>query len=326
MSKAHGNKNLFGQRALLAVSLAASITAFGCTTDRHLGNGDPVVTPGLRTTPTSSPTTGSESGTNAPMFSSSRFADTSIRNGAPAIGSPAGAAAVMADVQPRVRVLGQTTDGVTPPAYHSGDLATGQFQNPALATNPQLTVNSTISSNPVPAISSGAGGAAGGGVSGAVVVGGTTAAAVIGSPAGGTTLSPTAASTVAPVAGSFAGGVSPTAASVATPSVGAFASGPSPTAVTPVTPVAGTTASVPLSPTAASVVTPPAGVGNSPAAAVLASRRTATATSATAAATVAPVAAASRATRTTGTTSGNIRIVTDENGRAVVTNSTSRDQ
>ena len=113
MSKRHGNKHLFGQRALLAVSLSASIAAFGCTSDRHLGNGDPVVTPGLRTTPTSSPTTGSETGSSLPpMYSSySRTTDMSIRNGAPIASSEAGVATTMAELQPDVRYLGQTTGG-----------------------------------------------------------------------------------------------------------------------------------------------------------------------------------------------------------------------
>jgi hypothetical protein len=47
MSKSLIEKNL-GKSTLAAVSLVLTIAAFGCTTDRNLGNGDPVTTPGLR--------------------------------------------------------------------------------------------------------------------------------------------------------------------------------------------------------------------------------------------------------------------------------------
>ena len=59
-------------RALLAVSLCASMAAFGCTTNRTLGNGNPVVTPGSRTSPTSGTSAGSESEAVPAMSSSIR--------------------------------------------------------------------------------------------------------------------------------------------------------------------------------------------------------------------------------------------------------------
>ena len=306
MSNSHGIKNLFGQRALLAVSLTASIAAFGCTTDRHLGNGDPVVTPGLRTTPTSSPTSGSESG---PMYSSysQRSVDMSIRNGAPAASSAAGIATTLAELQPDVKVLGRTTaDAVTPPGAWSASQVTGQFQNPALATNPRLTVNSSVTSQPVPAISSGAGGGAAGtgGVSvggsfvgDALTVGGTGSAVSV----GGNVTNP-AAPLVAP-----APALSPTAASIDLPAA-AF-----------------TTRT--LSPTAASVVTAPASVSATRATSTLAAsrmnaaRRASNVTPGQTVTNATPVTTATTSlTRSASVSSGAVRIVTDANGRAVLTN------
>jgi hypothetical protein len=82
--------------------------------------------------------------------------------------SAAEAAAVMAQHQSlQPRVLGVSNPGPAGRAYVS-DGRTNQFSFPALATNPQLTVNSSISSYPVAAITSGAGGASGG----AAIVGG----------------------------------------------------------------------------------------------------------------------------------------------------------
>ena len=158
-------------RALVAVSLTLSMAAFGCTTDRNLGNGDPVTTPGVRTSPTGSSSPGSESApTNPPMYSSS---SASYDQALPPVSrrnirlSPDQAAAVMAQhqAQPRVRVLGPSGAGMavgssTVDAGQRGyvsDGATNVNVNPALLTNPQLTLNSSISSNPSVAISSGTG-------------------------------------------------------------------------------------------------------------------------------------------------------------------------
>ena len=48
MNKSLNHSNLHERsatRTLLVVSLCGALAAFGCTTDRNLGNGDPVVTP-----------------------------------------------------------------------------------------------------------------------------------------------------------------------------------------------------------------------------------------------------------------------------------------
>ena len=56
MGKLNKTKDL-----LLAASLAASLVAFGCTTNQNLGNGTPTRSgPDVRTAPTSGVTTGGE--------------------------------------------------------------------------------------------------------------------------------------------------------------------------------------------------------------------------------------------------------------------------
>lgn len=191
MSKTLKNSNLTqhpATRALVAVSLSISLAAFGCTTDRTVGNGSPVTAPGVRNTPTSGTSTGTESAPTPPpsMTSSSSYVGaqalpTVQRRGARV--SAAEAAALLAQQQPRVRYLGPAYPGGTQSSgaasgYASDRQVTGQFQNPALRTNPQITVNSTISSQPTAAVLSGAGGdagGAGGGFAAGAFVGGSTA-------------------------------------------------------------------------------------------------------------------------------------------------------
>src|SRR5687768_1291145 len=71
-------------RAILALTLTASLAAFGCTTNRTPGNGDPVhLDPqvGPASAPTSGVTSGSSSGTPVetppppPMMSSSTYVE-----------------------------------------------------------------------------------------------------------------------------------------------------------------------------------------------------------------------------------------------------------
>lgn len=183
MSKTLKNSNLTqhpATRALVAVSLSFSLAAFGCTTDRTVGNGSPVTAPGVRNTPTSGTSTGTEPAPTPPpsMTSSSSYVGaqalpTVQRRGARV--SAAEAAALLAQQQPRVRYLGPAYPGGTQSGSASANQVTGQFQNPALRTNPQITVNSTISSQPTAAVVSGAGGGAGGsgGFAAGAFVGGT---------------------------------------------------------------------------------------------------------------------------------------------------------
>lgn len=291
MSKSLQNSNLSERspiRALLAVSLCASMAAFGCTTDRTLGNGDPVVTPGSRTSPTSGTSAGSESGALPPPMMSS-FSNGSVpvlpRSGRLTADA---AAAIMLDQQPRVRVLGPVAPGPGRP-YLSDQMMASQQQGVA-----QTSVNSTIYSGPTEVITSGAGepvaaidanGAAFAtgtavGTAGAAVVSGTTVAATP-----GTSVTNAAAPVIAP-AGTA---ITPTSSAVSTP--GAFASVRT------------------LSPTAASVVNPPASVSGSPAVAATSSARTNTATTTT------------QQSTTSSTAVANPVRVLNSNGRLTITNS-----
>jgi hypothetical protein len=140
-------------RPLLAISLAASLAAFGCTTNLNPGNGTPAQSdPVMRSTPTSRAPMGSETLTlPPPMTSSYTGPQGSIRR------SPDEAAAIMAQHQPlRGRHLGVTNPGSSGRAYTS-DGRTNPYVNPALIARPQSTVNSSISSPPNAVISSGAG-------------------------------------------------------------------------------------------------------------------------------------------------------------------------
>ncbi len=156
-------------RALVALSLSASLAAFGCTTNRTPGNGDPVTGSPTAPAATSGNSSGTTTPTPPPMTSSYQGSEVLPPASSRTLPlSAAEAAAVMAQHQAlQPRVLGVSDPGPGGRAYVS-DGRTNQFSFPALATNPQLTVNSSISSYPVAAITSGAGGAAGG----AAIVGG----------------------------------------------------------------------------------------------------------------------------------------------------------
>jgi hypothetical protein len=189
MGKNHNSKDLQTRRisrSLLAVTLAASLAAFGCTTNLNPGNGTPTRSgPEIRTLPTTGISGASESVPPPPPMTSSytkseampRVTPRSIRRSADE------AIAIMADQQPvRGRYLGPANPGSGGRPYASDNA--GGFVNPALLTNPQLTINSTISSPSTVAINNGAGGL---GTTGGAVLGatglttgsGTTAAATV---------------------------------------------------------------------------------------------------------------------------------------------------
>lgn len=227
MGKSNHDNTLQGQRisrSLLAISLAASLAAFGCTTNLNPGNGTPTRSPEVRTAPTAGVTSGGETTTppvNPPMTSSySRpeplptVSQRSIRR------SAAEAAAIMADNQPSGgRYLGIVSPGTPGRGYHSDQIAT--FVPPALQTNPQLTLNASISSDPTSAINSVT--AADAGVTtGGVTTGGVTSGVTVTGTADATPT--TAATTVTP--GMVAGTAPlPTFASANTPSVTAASVG-----------------------------------------------------------------------------------------------------
>jgi hypothetical protein len=245
MGKFNNDNGLNGQRisrSLLAISLAASLAAFGCTTNQNIGNGTPTRSgPEVRTAPTSGVTSGGETTTpvNPPMTSSynrSEVLPVVQTRSAQSRGirrlSPDEAAAVMAGRQAlQGRYLGVVSPGPGGRPYESANIQT--YQNPAMLTNPQITINSSISSpaTPIDGIADADGlfvtagtttGTTDGTVTGAVTTGTTGAATVAGT---GTTLTPTAAAAGLPV-GAFAGvAASPTLASANTPSVTAASVG-----------------------------------------------------------------------------------------------------
>lgn len=216
MGKTHISKDLQKRRtsrSLLAVSLAASLAAFGCTTNLNPGNGTPTRSgPEIRSAPTSGVGSGSETVTPPPMTSSytkaevlPRVTPRSIRRSADE------AAAIMAGRRAlRGRYLGPANPGPGNGPYAS-DFA-GGFVPPALRTNPQLTINSSISSPSTTAINSGAGGVAGVGIA--------ADAGVLAS--GGVTTGTTAASSFAGTTGGVGGVAATTGTGVGLPA-GTFA-------------------------------------------------------------------------------------------------------
>jgi len=125
---------------LAIVSLACTLAAFGCTTNRMPGNGQPTEqTPAVGPVNTSS-TPGSSSGTtNPPMASGAIVVDPTRPSAVDA------QATLAADQAYQGRVLG----AVSPPMTTQGNATTaptGQFTNPAVVVNPHSTVNSSVSS------------------------------------------------------------------------------------------------------------------------------------------------------------------------------------
>jgi hypothetical protein len=201
-------------RKALPIALVLSVALLGCTTNRTPGNGEPVTA-----TPSMGPATtpGSSSG-NVPMTSSYRSTTTSRL-------SADEAAALMRERQAyQGRFLGYLTanGAVARPATAAAmQQPTGQFISPAAQVNPQITVNSSISSQPTPVVNSGAGDA-----SGAAVAAATTGAFVV---PGGTTTTATTAGGTAITGGVTLGTTSaaPTIASnVTTPTIAATTATP----------------------------------------------------------------------------------------------------
>ena len=128
---------------LAVASLALTLAAFGCTTNRYPGNGQPTgVTPSYGA-PNQAVTPGSSSGTaGVPPMASSYRGVTRVNTDALAL--------LAAEQGFRGRILGPANPSgvqVGVPGHE-----TGQFVNPALASNPISTVNSTIYSTGAEAI------------------------------------------------------------------------------------------------------------------------------------------------------------------------------
>jgi len=166
-----------GGHWLIPASLALTLAAFGCTSNQYAGNGQPtIVTP----TYNHATTPGSSSGTEGvpPMASSFTYLTPRV--------DVDGLANLAAMQGYRGRVLGPSgAQGYLPGVTATG----GILVSPALTTNPQATVNTSISSQPVPVIT---GGEVGAGIN-IVSIGttGITGASTAGTPAAATTIATT---------------------------------------------------------------------------------------------------------------------------------------
>jgi hypothetical protein len=231
-------------RALLAVSLTASLAVAGCTTNRNLGDGQPARSdPAVRVTPTSGVTSGSEHPPTVPPSMTSSYSGT----GSTYYVRADQVAGMMARIEatPPVRVLGPSDPAEFPAPSYSAALPYGQLPNPSLLTNPQITINSSISSPPTPLVGVAdpiggiadvetfLGAVAAEGVrfpDAGLIAGGSGGAAVTSAPAG-VVLTPTTAAIGVPV-GSFAGATGIATAPAGTmPVTAASGMTPSPTAL-----------------------------------------------------------------------------------------------
>jgi hypothetical protein len=180
-------------RNLLAFALIATLAAFGCTTNRTHGAGEPYLGgPSAGPTMPTSNTGGTSVPTTPPPMTSSYRGNEQALVTRPHKLTPDEAALVMADHLPKVRVLGPVDPGVARP-YASDRVVTGQTLSYA-SLNPQVTVNTTLNSPATPAITSGAD--VSGGVSSAVVFSPSVAAATPTTAAA--TVSPTNAAATVP--------------------------------------------------------------------------------------------------------------------------------
>jgi hypothetical protein len=149
MRKALRNSNL------MAFALVATLAAFGCTTNRTHGEGEPYMgAPSVGPMSPTSNTGGTSVPTTPPPMTSSYRGNEQALVTRPHRLTPDEAASIMASHSPKVRVLGPVDPGPGRP-YASDGVVTGQVLNYA-SVNPQMTVNSTLNSPATPAITSGA--------------------------------------------------------------------------------------------------------------------------------------------------------------------------
>jgi hypothetical protein len=155
-------KNNLSERArvriVVALGLVVTLAGFGCTTNRTHSEGEPYL--GAPNVGPSSPTSTNGSSvptTPQPMTSSYRGNEQALATPQPHRLTPDEAALVMAGHLPRVRVLGPVDPGPSTRPYTSDGMVTGQVQNAAAYLNPQVTINSSITSPGVAAITNGAG-------------------------------------------------------------------------------------------------------------------------------------------------------------------------
>jgi len=138
-----------GWRLLAAASLAASLSLFGCTSDRIPGSGAPDRNgPGLGQAPSATP--GSESNNPIPVhmsMASSMLIEPATAQVLRRVNVDALAtAAANAGFRGRVLGIADPAAGSSTTGIAGADYPTGQFINPAVIANPQYTVNSSINS------------------------------------------------------------------------------------------------------------------------------------------------------------------------------------
>ena len=141
-------KVVSSKQILASTTLAAALAIFGCTTNKMPGDGQPSSMPynsPASTAPTNGTSGGTRPGTSGgitPMISSGPASMTT-----PSVD----AYAVVAESQGfRGRILGPSFPGQ--PDIAASVEPTGQFQNPSLVANPEITVNRSISSDATPAV------------------------------------------------------------------------------------------------------------------------------------------------------------------------------
>ena len=146
MRKATTNK-FSGMSWLVAASLAATLAAYGCSSNQYAGSGQPTpVTPTINSV-NHGMTSGSSYGTEGTPPMSSSYANPSAR-----VVNVDALAILAAEQGFRGRVLGPVNpDG----ALNGVTVASGQFVSPAQQVYPQSTVNSSINSQPTPVITGG---------------------------------------------------------------------------------------------------------------------------------------------------------------------------
>ncbi|HXA17223.1 MAG TPA: hypothetical protein VN380_09540 [Thermoanaerobaculia bacterium] len=140
------NKTESLRGGLTAAVVACSLAIFGCSTNRTPGDGQPSMTPSMN--PAATP--GSSSGTTNPPMASAMDSSTSVQR--------ANDAAAIVAAHQRERFLGYINPTGPQPNPPGQMPVTGQVVPPSMYTNPEVTVNASISSEPTPVITSGADG------------------------------------------------------------------------------------------------------------------------------------------------------------------------
>jgi hypothetical protein len=309
-------KVVSGKQILASTTLAAALAVFGCTTNKMPGDGQPTSMP-YNSPATSAPTNGTSGGTRPgtsggiiPMISSGPASMTraSVDN----------YALVAGQAGFRGRILGPSFPGQAD--IGSSIAPTGQFQNPALVANPEVTVNRSSSSDATPVVidDSGAGITmiSSSGITSAATVGavGTTGPGTVGTGTIGTgTIGTTAPLTVAGSGTTAANGSVVTGAIATVPVTMASAASTSPSQVVIGTPT----------PTQSSLGVPSPTFAANPATVVQPSSRTVgttTAAATTAAAVTTPSTLKSRATGNLTIPGTSLRVTTTSNGTPMITN------